>query len=397
MSDDDTWNSYAEQKQDVPLVLQPARLPNPDSIPPRQWLYGTQLIRGFVTVLVAPGGTGKTAYAMVVAAALASGLNLLGEHVFERSSVAVLNLEDPMDELNRRLAAIRLRYKLGPDDLAGRYFMHSGEDRPLIMAGLDERGFEIVHPDEEALIKEINAHEIGLIVVDPFAESHTLEENSNPQMIKAAAAWRRVARKTSCAIMLVHHVRKGVVADIDSARGAKALTDSARIGLLMSPMSSEDAEGMGIDDAERTRFVRLDDAKSNMAAKAGKASWFRLDRVELGNGRGIYPHGDKVAVIEPWEAPTTFADLTPADCNGALDIIGRGFEPDVLFTASRRGGSHRWAGIVLVNKFDRTEKQAGAIIATWMQSGLLFETDYTHPKWRRPAVGVKVNDTKRPS
>jgi hypothetical protein len=118
--------------------------------------------------------------------------------------------------------------------------------------------------------------------VDPFAESHELEENSNPYMIRAAAEWRRVARFGNCAVLLAHHVRKGTVDSIEAARGAKALTDSARIGLLLS-------------------YVRLDDAKANLAPRAGAATWYHLNHVKLDNGTPEYPHGDDVVVIEKME------------------------------------------------------------------------------------------------
>lgn len=380
-----------------PLVLRSAKLPDPASIRPRQWLYGTQLLRGFVTVLVAPGGTGKSTYAMVVAAALASGKRLLGEHIFAQVNTAILNLEDPMEELDRRLAAITLRFKLERDELAGKLFLHSGEDRPVTMAALGDDGFTVVHPDEEALTAEILAHGIGLLEVDPFAESHTLEENSNPQMIQAAAAWRRIARATNCAIMLVHHVRKGTVLDIDAARGAKGLTDSARVGLLLSSMGDSDAETLGITAEERWQYVRLDDAKTNMAPKATKARWFKLEREDLGNGTDEYPSGDKVATMIPWEAPSLWAETTSADINAALDIIAKGPEPGVLYGSSRRGNSNRWAGQVLYQIMGVNDRQASQMIATWIQNGLLVEIEYPHPTHRRKVPGLQVIDIKRPS
>ena len=406
--DEIVWNAYTNRlprprlvgKTDddakIPLVLKAARLPDPTTIPPRQWLYGTQLLRGFVTVLVAPGGTGKSTYAMLVAAGLASGKKLLGEHVFARVSTAILNLEDPMEELERRLAAIMMRFDLTRGDLEDRIFLHSGEDRAVTMAALGEDGFSVVHPDEKALIAEIRAHDIGLLVVDPFAESHTLEENSNPQMIQAAAAWRRIARATNCAILLVHHVRKGAVLDIESARGAKGLTDSARVGLLLSSMGQEDAELLGIPTEERSKYVRLDDAKANMAPKATKARWFKLEREELRNATDAYPSGDSVATLVPWEAPTVWTETTPVSLNDALDIIAAGPEPGMLYNATRRGGSSRWAGQVLVRELGLTDRQAGQMISEWIRNRVLVETEYQHPTQRRFVPGVRVNDANRP-
>jgi hypothetical protein len=194
----------------------------------------------------------------------------------------------------------------------------------------------------------VRANNIGVLAVDPFAESHTLEENSNPQMIQAAAAWRRVASAGNCAVLLAHHVRKGLVESIEASRGAKALTDSARIGLLLSTMTEQEADALGIPPETRLQYVRLDDAKANMSARAPKAAWFHLGHVTLDNADasqgGPYVKGDQVVVIEAWQPPSAFDDLTDKQCNDVLDRIAAGLPDDALFTDSRRGGSSRWAG-----------------------------------------------------
>ena len=48
----------------------PFRWRTPDSVPLRPWVYGRQLLRGTVSVLIAPGATGKTA--MLIGTALAA-------------------------------------------------------------------------------------------------------------------------------------------------------------------------------------------------------------------------------------------------------------------------------------------------------------------------------------
>lgn len=379
------------------LVLHPARLPDPAKIKPRQWLYGTQLIRGYVTVLVAPGGTGKSAYAMGMVLGLVANKELLGDHIFAQVNGAVFNLEDPMEELERRLAALMLRHKVGRNEVDGRFFLDDGEGRGLTLAALDEDGFTVVHPDEDALVNEIKANNIGIVVCDPFAESHTLEENSNPQMVKAAAAWRRVARRTECAVLLVHHVRKGDATGIDAARGAKALTDSARVGLLLSTMTEADGETFNISPDDRWQYVRLDDAKRNMAP-AAKAKWFKLDQVELGNTDDpVYPNGDRVAAIVAWEPPTVWQEMGVDQTNEVLTKIDDGLGGGVLYSASRRGRDNtRWAGRVLVDLLDISEKQAIQVIATWIKNGVLFEEEFRDPRNRHPRTGLRVNNAKRP-
>lgn len=378
------------------LVFRAARLPDPATIRPRPWLYGTQALRGYVSVLVAPGGVGKTGYAMGMALSLCTGRALFREKIFQRVNVAVLNLEDPLDELERRLAALMIHHRVSRDEVDGRYFLYSGDDRRVTIAALSDDGYEVVHPDEAGIIRELQEHNIGCLIVDPFAESHELEENSNPQMNRAAAAWRRIARATGCAIFLIHHVRKGATADIDAARGAKALTDSARVGLLMSAMSEDEANEFDIAAEDRLSYVRLDDAKANMARRAGVARWFRLETIELGNATSDYPNGDRVAAIASWSPPSAMGELTVQQCNDALDVIDRGPREAVRYTSINGRLSNRWAGQVLIDLYGISERRAGSIIKTWIREGVLEVKNYTDAEQRKPRLGLFVVAAKRP-
>ena len=69
-------------------------------------------------------------------------------------------------------------------------------------------------------------------------------------------------------------------------------------------MSLEDAKALGIDEADRWCYVRVDSAKVNIAPAAATARWFKLVGVPLGNGNIVYPSGDEVQTVEEW---------TPAD------------------------------------------------------------------------------------
>jgi hypothetical protein len=392
------WESAARPQTAPPLTAVPAALPAPETIPPREWLYGTRLVRRFVSVLAAPGGVGKSALALGQAASLSTGRPLLGERVHHAAPAWVLNLEDPLEELHRRLAALMRLHNLPRAALEGRIFLHSGRDRRLSIAALSPDG-TVVHPDREALIAAASAASVGLIVVDPFVKSHALDENSNPHMDAAATAWAEVADRTGAAVLLVHHVRKGAGNDVEAARGAKALTDAARSAFLLAPMDAEAGETLGVTAAERWRYVRLDDAKSNLAPRAEQALWYRLESVALGNGTPLYPAGDTVAALSPWKPASPFHGLSPAACNRALDRIAEGPEPGVLYAAVR-GGRHavtRWAGLVLTEGFGLTVENAARVLAVWLRSGLLIETQYRCPHQRKTRLGLRVVDARRPT
>jgi AAA domain len=374
--------------------LRPVAMPDPASIPPRAWIYGTQLIRRYVTLLIAGGATGKSSYVIAVCASVASGRSLLGGRVHQRCNAALLNLEDAQDEQDRRLAALAMHHDVSAAELRDRFFVNDPE-RGLTIATVASDGFTIIHPDEEAVIEQITRHEIGVLAVDPFAECHTLEENSNPQMIQAVASWRRVARATNCAVLVTHHVRKGVAADIEAARGAKALTDSARVGLLLSTMTTEEASSLNVPLEERLRYVRLDDAKMNLAARSPKPTWFHLEQVELRNGTPAYPNGDRVAVLEAWEPQTVWARFSFDELNKVLDSIASGMPGGGLYSPDRRSPD-RWAGLVLIETLGLTDDQAAQMIKTWIANGVLAKKDYQDAQQRKSRVGLRVVDARRP-
>lgn len=394
----DVWLAWNRAR--APLVAVPAALPAPESIPPREWLYGTRYVRRFVSVLAAQGGVGKSALALGQAVALASGRPILGERVHHRVPAWVLNLEDPLDELHRRLAATLRLHRLPDDSVAGRLFLHSGRDAPVTIAQTGPDG-HIVFPDREALAAAAREAGIGLIVVDPFVKSHGLDENSNQHMDAAATAWAEVAEHAGAAVLLVHHVRKigaGATPDVESTRGAKALTDAARSAALLSPMTAEDAERLGVSPTERLRYVRLDDAKANLAARAEQALWYRLEAVALGNGTQLYPKGDSVAALAPWKPASPSGGIASQIANAALDEIAKGPSPGQLFSTLRGGfgANERWAGRVL-QRHGIAEADAVQIIAAWLRSGVLVETEYRDPVHRRTRKGVRVDDARRPT
>ena len=378
------------------LSADPATLPPPATIPPREWLYGSRLIRRFVSVLAAPGGVGKSALALGQALALATGRPFLGERVHHSAPAWVFNLEDPLDEMHRRLAALMMLHGIADAEVSGRLFLNTGRLRRLVMAEPDGDG-GIALPDRAPMIAAARAGGIGLIVVDPFVKSHRLDENSNVHMDAAATAWAEVADQAACAVLLVHHVRKGAAESVDATRGAKALTDAARSASLLAAMTAEEAAALGVPERERWRHVRLDDAKANLAPRAETAKWYRLESVSLGNGSVLYPLGDAVGAIAPWTPPSPFRDLSPADCNRALDAIGQGHEGHA-FTRHRTGrAAGRWAGGVLEQLFGFAPDEAARVLAIWLKTGLLVEEEYRHPEQRKARLGLKVVDAKRPT
>ena len=220
-------------------------------------------------------------------------------------------------------------------------------------------------------------------------------------MNAAARAWAEVASEAACAVVLLHHARKGTAGqarDIESSRGGNALADASRVGLTLAAMTPDEANQCDVALDERWRHIRLDDGKQSMAARADKARWLRLVGVALGNSTTTYPNGDSVQAIETWAPPTAFGDLSVRDINAVLDLIEQGSGDGRRYTSSKagRGGAPRWAGHLLVEHLGRNDAQAKAMLKTWLETGLLVERDYHDPDQRKDMPGLFVDAARRP-
>lgn len=286
------------------------RLPpdiDPAALPPRQWLYGQHLIRRFVSITVAPGGVGKSALTMVEALALATGRDLLGQKIHHGSKkVWLWNLEDPLEEMTRRLYAAMEYYGIRYADIKDRLYMNSGRDHPLLIARMERNGAVINRPCVEALIEQARKHGIDVMQIDPFISSHNLPENDNTAIDLAAKAWGNVADRANCGIDLIHHTRKngGEETTAESSRGAKALIDAARSVRVLNRMTEK--EGAMADVATHRQYFRVTNDKLNLAPPPSKAEWYHITNYSLANG-------DNVGVVMPWAWPDGFEGVGPEE------------------------------------------------------------------------------------
>lgn len=368
-----------------PLVqATPYEWVDPATLKRRDWLYGCCLTRAFVSLVVAPGAAGKTALNIAEALALVTGKNLLGVPVHGGPfRVWIWNLEDPMDELQRRIAAACIHYALKPDDIADRLHVNSGRDQGLCIAKQDRNGFEILEPIVSELVAELEARQIDVLFVDPFVSSHGVSENDNGAIDAVVKAWGRVADQAACAIVLVHHLRKlgGEQASAESARGASALVAAARSVRVLQRMTQKEAENAGLDS--RAGYFQVFDDKNNLAPADENAAWFRMVPVPL-------PNGDNVGVVEPWAYPRAFAGITTADLLAVQRAIaGKGFR--------QSSQAKDWAGhavgevLGLDMSVAANRKRVGIMIKTWIANGVLDAVELPDKDRKlRPCVDVGV-------
>src|SRR3990167_2247058 len=187
----------------------PYRWPDPRSLPTRQWLLGHWLLRGEVTAIIAPGGTGKSTIGTALALSLAPGQPLLGKPLPRGPQSAwIYNLEDSQDELDRQVSAACLFHGIVPDDCRNRLCVDSGLVQPLCTATEDRDGFAIAEGVFAQVAATVRERALSVVIVDPFVSSHTVRESSNEAIDAIAKRWKRLAQETGCAGVLGHHTKK---------------------------------------------------------------------------------------------------------------------------------------------------------------------------------------------
>ena len=274
-----------------------------DNIAPREFLYGDIIARKYVSMIIAPAGVGKSIFSMQLAVSAASS-NPWGEWSSKQKdlNVWIYNNEEGNDELIRRLKAIMIENDLKKSDFKGNLYMDSGETQSITIAKIDRDGESVIAtPDYDSLVAEIKERKIDILIIDPFAETHAVSENSNDKIKIVTGLYRKIAFDTNCAVLLIHHARKGVenlAGNAEAGRGGGAQIGVVRRAFTIAKMSKEEASDIGVQPEKRHWYVRLDDAKSNITAPAEKTTWFKFKSVSIGNGNAIYPDGDSVGVLK---------------------------------------------------------------------------------------------------
>lgn len=336
----------------------------------REWIYGYDYIRNFVSVLASAGGIGKSSLITIEALAIITGRDLLGVKVKQKTKVWIINLEDPLVELEMRLFAAMKHYGIKPEEVIDNLAMDGEDTFELTLAAETRDGVITNDAMLDAMISRIRKHDIGVVIFDPFISAHRVNENSNSSIQTVVAMMRKLARETSASVMIVHHVRKGNGDDasVDSVRGASSLIGAARAARVVNRLSEEDALKIGVDPAEARGIFRVDDGKANLAPPAHAAVYRRMIGVEIDSG-------EWVGVCVPYELPDAFDGIKPVDVRSFQKAVDDAARSDSPYRESSQ--SPNWVGLKIGELFDiDPDDKAGrarinSIVRTWKQSKII--------------------------
>jgi hypothetical protein len=263
---------------------------NPDLI---HFAYGLMLARGFVTLLGAAGGVGKSALMTAIAICCALGRPLLGEDVAGKLRVLSINLEDSRSKLRRGLKAAVQHFKLNASDLNGWLYTAGIDDISRTLPG----GLRLIVVDPHTRREIINetaitwlrhavmSRMIDVLMIDPFSRLIRGNENAVDVVDQLMERLALIAVEAGIAILIAQHTRKaggGIATDgVGALRGSSAVPDGARNAYGLTRPSVDEVVQMGAFGANN--LIKMEHLKGNLSRLQGDA-FYQLVGVRLPGG-----------------------------------------------------------------------------------------------------------------
>lgn len=291
-----------EKESITPLFdLDSARIDDFLSIPApeRRYLLQNCLPLGIVAMIVAPGGTGKSQFALQLAVSTALGTSVAeGWDVGESGSVIVLFAEEDTPEIHRRVQYMVNSMTLTQAEtatLTSRLFIKS-------MTGIDnfmttKIGNESVQTDYlDRLMEVINkVRNLKLIIIDPVSRFRGGNEIDNDDATRFIVVLEKLCKATGVTVLFLHHANKSSSSDKEASqnasRGASALVDGVRWVMNLNVMTAPEAKENAIRKEEQKLYVKAIVTKNNYAPPQTEEIWLQrglngiLSCAKLSNGK----------------------------------------------------------------------------------------------------------------
>jgi len=353
-----------------------------EEIPRREWLHAGHYQRKQVVGTIAPGDYGKTSLGLLNGIEMATYIGLIGPAPSAGKPLRVLywNGEDPDEEIERRIAAICLRWGVDrATKLEGQLFVGGKLPTGQRFAKINRQHAVVVN---QPLIAEVSKYiadnKIDVVIFDPLINFHSVPESDNMLMEQVVSdVFKTVAVDNNCCIEILHHTRKNTLTSaageltVDDSRGAGAIANAFRSVRVLNRMSKDEAASIpDITGEARRLYLRIDYGKTNTRRPPEKATWLHLVSVKL-------PNGDDVQTVEPWEFPKASAGVGIDVMQWIQDTV----RADPKYRADSRADD--WIGHLLGERINLdSESKAGKQHLSKIIRKL-FRTKVLEPDWRK--------------
>jgi AAA domain len=299
-----------DPKESTPLTLTPVDLGDTMTakLEPPRFILKPWLPRRLVALLGGHGGMGKSYFALVVAAHVASGTRLASMEP-EQASVVYVSLEDEPAIVRYRLRLIIEEYQLNHFKVLDNLALVDGTaNYAALMTEAAPNAATLTSAYRE--LSELSTG-AGLIVIDNASDAFDANENQRRHVRGFIRALTSIARDNDAAVALLAHIDKMAArngAQGNSYSGSTAWHNSCRSRLAMLPQ----------DDGS----VVIEHEKNNLGPKADPLAFvFTPKGVPIPEQRkahaaGTLPqHIDQGDIIKAFKAAAAAGVTIPANLN----------------------------------------------------------------------------------
>lgn len=212
---------------------------------------------GVVGSVISPGGVGKSAFALSLACQIAGGPDLLGLQTVIGKVVYVAG-EDPSNVIEHRLHAIG-------EHCNGVERQTIAENLTVIPASGETLDI-LSNKTQEYFLKLATGS--TLLVLDTLRVIHSADENDSGAMSNVVGHLKRIANKTNCSIIFLHHTNKnsmnnGAGNEQQASRGSSVLVDNIRWQGYLTNVSDKFAKDLSLTEKQKKYYVLFGISKQN--------------------------------------------------------------------------------------------------------------------------------------
>lgn len=257
--------------------------------PVKKWVWRGLLRQGKVLVLAGSGGASKS-YLMLAATmqyALGNSWGPFEANQENTGRVLLIYGEEDHDDVHDRLQILKHTFMVSDDQidiLTERMAVLPLRGTKVELARQQAGTNDVIMTDQMAkLEKKISEYQVKLVVLDPMALLHSLEENDNQAISAFMAGLDSVCLRTGCSIVLVHHFGKAGALSArevneSNVRGASALAAHARGVVVMHRLRADEATKWGVSEEDYSRWVMFKIVKNNYGP-VGEPVWFNVNKL----------------------------------------------------------------------------------------------------------------------
>lgn len=372
------------------------------------WLVPSILLQGDISVLTGLGASGKTAVAIGLSVAVASGRSNFGPFRFKTSplglKVAIISAEEDEGRTALLVAAACNTQQLTLAEranVAKNLGFHDACASGLRLGEPPQLSRDAIasEKDDRCLTKlRMGLIGVNLLVVDNLAAVFALpNENDNSAATLLMRRLAKLAREINCAVLLLHHTpkmsRESAATQRGEAtlvRGGGGIANSARVVLTITQPPAKEALCLGFQGSGKDSVRRLEHAKINDALSMTPA-FFEICSTPIRLADGSDQAVRAMRFLPP---PTSSTQATAAVqrivftavLDGALDSHGVKVPLSGAGRAGGRNAIEHIAGALMRHDSSLTAPQAkGAaktLLADLMKSGAVTRETMAIPKYR---------------